>query len=306
MKITRYTKVKLTANPNEDYKFKKWNNGITANPYITTVGNIISYRNKLAAVFELTNTPPSEGEDIEPVDTNCPVDEIWYTTTDEQPISFVQSGWGANVISNTYENGKGIIKFDNDVLYSPSGAFKRKSTIKTIIFPNNISYIEELLCSECTNLFYVILPTNLIEIHRGSFYGCSSLKKIIIPNKVTKIKYDAFRKCEMLTDIILGEKVSNIEYNAFVENSNLSSITVLNSNVPTINISRTMEGGGDYYYINALNGKSGSVNRMCPIYVPAESLNDYKNSNWNKYWVSKTSEPSGTSRNILPIENNEQ
>ena len=45
-------------------------------------------------------------------------DEIWYTSTDGNVIEPKKSGieiFGANIISNTYENGKGIVKFDGTV-----------------------------------------------------------------------------------------------------------------------------------------------------------------------------------------------
>lgn len=312
MKITRHTKVRLTANPDEDYKFKKWNNGVTANPYITTVGNIISYKNKLAAVFELINTPPSGGEDIEPVDTNCPVDEIWYTTTDEQPITFVQSGWGANVISNIYENGKGIIKFDNDVLYCPGSAFDKKTTLETIILPNNLTSVTGFW--GCSKLKSIKLSENALSI--GGFGFCSSLVKIIIPNKVKTIGEQAFIKCVKLTDIIIGSDVNSIGGSALHSCPNLSSITILNTTPPELTHPKT--GEGVYCNSNAINtrdwyrdsesttyGRTGtSVNINCPIYVPEESLDLYKNSDWNIYY-SYPNNVTGT-RNILPITNNNE
>ena len=58
--ITKNTRVRLTATPNDEskYKFVKWNNGIDANPYITTVDNIIKLSNKLTAVFKETEPEP--------------------------------------------------------------------------------------------------------------------------------------------------------------------------------------------------------------------------------------------------------
>ena len=43
-----------------------------------------------------------------------PTDEIWYVSKDGKAINNIDtSAFGdASVISNTYENGKGIIKFD--------------------------------------------------------------------------------------------------------------------------------------------------------------------------------------------------
>lgn len=327
MKITRNTKVRLTANPDEDYKFKQWNNGITANPYITTVSNIISYRNKLAAIFELNRIPSGSnsgsGEDpvepiepIGPIDTSCPLDEIWYTTADEDVIDFVQASWGANVISNTYENGKGIIKFDNDVLYCPDSAFADKN-LKTIVLPNNIYYIGADAFASNTNLIFVKLPENAIELRSGCFKYCTSLTNVIVPNKVTQIYSYAFFGCSRLTDVTLGEKVSEVKHQVFCSCNNLSSITILNTTVPAIPKTYVLTSDTTNRYTNALNAgfrssvsseQHISVNRLCPIYVPNESLLNYKNSDWNRYWSGwrKDYQYTTQQRNILPIENNEQ
>ena len=41
--------------------------------------------------------------------------EIWYTSKDSSVVTpYKTDGFGANIISNTYKNGKGVIKFDGD------------------------------------------------------------------------------------------------------------------------------------------------------------------------------------------------
>ena len=45
-----------------------------------------------------------------------PDDEIWYNSIDEEIITPTDGSYGdAIIISNTYENGKGIIKFDREI-----------------------------------------------------------------------------------------------------------------------------------------------------------------------------------------------
>lgn len=50
--VTVNTKIKMTATPSDGYSFLKWNNNVTANPYITTVSNLLKYKNKLVAIFK--------------------------------------------------------------------------------------------------------------------------------------------------------------------------------------------------------------------------------------------------------------
>lgn len=256
---------------------------------------------------EPTPTPTPDPEP-EPEPETCPLDEIWYTTTDEQLITFVQSGWGANVVSNTYENGKGIIKFDNDVIYCASNAFNKKTTLETIILPNNLTTVSGF--SQCTNLKSVKLPENATGV--GGFSDCSNLTKIIIPNNVKSIYNAAFFNCSKLTDIIIGINVVSVGGSAFHSCPNLSSITILNPNPPSLPKPTT----GENYYCNsnAINsfsiyhtsvderfGRTGtSVNKNCPMYVPAESVELYQQSDWNKYFQNNAT--TSTRNKIYPIE----
>lgn len=51
---------------------------------------------------------------VQPVPPN---DEIWYTSVDDNIIEkFNSDAIGVNLVSNIYENGKGIAKYDGDVL----------------------------------------------------------------------------------------------------------------------------------------------------------------------------------------------
>jgi hypothetical protein len=50
--------------------------------------------------------------------------EIWYTSTDGNIITpYKKDVFGANIVSNTYENGKGIITFDGEVTSIGDSAF---------------------------------------------------------------------------------------------------------------------------------------------------------------------------------------
>jgi hypothetical protein len=64
-----------------------------------------------------------------------PNDEIWYTSTDELIVDngrTSSSYYGAKLISNTYVNGKGVMKFDGAVTKLEANTFVNLSTLKTI------------------------------------------------------------------------------------------------------------------------------------------------------------------------------
>lgn len=118
--------------------------------------------------------------------------EIWYTSNDGNIVTpYYTTGFGANLINNTYENGKGILEFDNSIVYIP--------TVETARIA--------------------------VEPAFGAFYNCHSLASITIPNSVTSIGYGAFANCSSLTSITIPNSVINIKNNAFYGCSGLPHIT---------------------------------------------------------------------------------
>ena len=79
-----------------------------------------------------------------------PNDEIWYTSSDGNPISpKISNEFGATIISNTYSNGKGVIKFDNSVTTIGSHAFSGCSSLTSITIPNSVTTIGSYAFSWC-------------------------------------------------------------------------------------------------------------------------------------------------------------
>lgn len=104
------------------------------------------------------------------MNTMPPKNEIWYTTSDGCIVTpYENAKFGANIISNTYENGKGVITFDAPVVF-----------------------MEHLNFRSCSNLVSVILPDGLTVIGISAFIGCKSLTNIIIPDSVAIIGTLAF------------------------------------------------------------------------------------------------------------------
>lgn len=87
--------------------------------------------------------------------------EIWYTSTDGNIVnpymvnSYRTNIFGANILSNTYKNGKGIIKFDGDVNSIGNYAFYQCSGLTSITIPNSVKSIGNYSFSGCYNLKYI-------------------------------------------------------------------------------------------------------------------------------------------------------
>ena len=79
-----------------------------------------------------------------------PNNEIWYTSKNEQIVEPYETKiFGASIISNTYSNGKGVIKFDNSVTSIGEGAFYYCSALTSITIPNSVISIENAAFFGC-------------------------------------------------------------------------------------------------------------------------------------------------------------
>ena len=139
-----------------------------------------------------------------------PSDEIWYTSTDGQKIIPTRTyNWKVKIISNTIEDGRGVIKFNGPVTAIPEYAFYNNSSsgscLKSLRMPNSVTTISPYAFYQCNALESIELSDQLERIDSYAFYSCFSLHEIVIPESVIRIGVDAFSYCVSLSAItILG------------------------------------------------------------------------------------------------------
>lgn len=135
-----------------------------------------------------------------------PNNEIWYETTDNKKLEFTNcptDRFGVNIVSNTYDRGIGILRFDNSLRVIKCHTFSENSVLSRIYLPDGIEEIEGYFSflsafNDCCELSNIILPSTLRKIGENAFYGCTKLKHIDIPNHVEYIGDEAFGKCSNL------------------------------------------------------------------------------------------------------------
>lgn len=181
--------------------------------------------------------------------------QILYTTTDENIISPSTQGFYENIVSNTYENGQGIILFDAPVTEIREQAFANCFTLATIKIPSsvtkigssvfsatfdNLSHFEGKFASEdgrCLIIDGVVkafapadltsytVPSGVTTIGAYAFNSSTEyLKQVVLPAGIVSIEERAFNNCKVLESISLPEGLKTIGMNAFFECRALTSL----------------------------------------------------------------------------------
>lgn len=78
---------------------------------------------------------------------------LLYTTHNGNAVTLNSTaGFGANIISNTYENGQGKIVFDGNITYIGDYAFSNCESLTSITIPDGVTYIGESAFYRCDYL----------------------------------------------------------------------------------------------------------------------------------------------------------
>lgn len=175
-----------------------------------------------------------------------PNNQIWYTSSDGRVlVPNKTDGFGADIVSNTYENGKGIITFAGDVTTIGENAFASCNYLTSIVLPNSVTAIERCAFLGCQSLTNITIPDSVTDIGNVVFVGCTNLKEFkgkfasdggrclikdnaliayanasgkeyTIPDNVTTIWNGAFGNCFSLIEITVPDNVTTIQPASFV------------------------------------------------------------------------------------------
>lgn len=169
-------------------------------------------------------------------------------------------------------------------------AFFMCSGLTSIDIPSSVTKIGKHAFESCDFLTGITIPAGVTKIENAAFAGCHSFTSIVIPDNVKIIESSAFDCCVNLSDITLPSGLTSIWSYAFAECHKLTNITIP-STVSNIGgyilqncenlVSITVEAiePPDYVYEDAFLDTND-----CPIYVPAGSVNAYRQAEiWNLY-----------------------
>lgn len=158
-----------------------------------------------------------------------PSNEVWYTSNDETIVApYKVDAFGVNVVSNTYECGRGKIVFDGKLSTIGVDAFYGCKNLTGIIIPEGVTLVDKCAFESCSALETIVLPETLKKFGDRVFMGCN-LGSIIIPDRVTKITKELFVWCQKLENVTLPNGIKTIDAGAFSNCTSLKSILIPNS-----------------------------------------------------------------------------
>ncbi|MBQ5738062.1 MAG: leucine-rich repeat protein [Alistipes sp.] len=191
---------------------------------------------------DFEGSTPDSGEDFEGETPGAVVkpanNEIWYTTTDGNVIELYEYDYcfGANIVSNTYVDGKGVIKFDSDATQLIE-AFESDETLLTVTLPDSVKKLGSYAFSQCPNLTTINFGDGVTSFEDNIIYSCPSLSKFTgsIASKdgysliINGVLIYVLSFDESVTTYVIPEGVLSFYINGIGGSSNITEIVIPNS-----------------------------------------------------------------------------
>ena len=170
-------------------------------------------------------------------------DEIWYTTKDGSPVTLNNNAsfGDVTVVSNTYADGKGILKFSGPVKTIGRATFEL-SSLSSITLPEGFTTLGDWAFSHCYDMVSVTMPSTLTHIGKYAFTSSYQLTYLTIPDNVTEIGVAAFLA---LTSVKSYQgKYASSDHKCLVKDGSL--ITVAPAGLTSLIIPDGVTGIADY------------------------------------------------------------
>jgi hypothetical protein len=212
------------------------------------------------AVIKISNADYGVEKQIAVSQLAMPDNVICYVSSDGNIVTPAKGfNIDANIVSNTYENGQGVITFDKPVTNVGEAAFQGRQTLISIAIPDSVTKIGTWAFENCKSLVSVTIPDSVTTIGAdNTFKDCKALKSVNIPEGTTNFGSCMFWGCSSLETITLPASLTALGYASIYQCGNLK-----------------------YVYCKAVTPPSPGAHLLggCPIvkiYVPRGSVEAYK------------------------------
>lgn len=229
LEINVEANVSFSVDPKESWIHFVETKALAPSTIILSVdANESSNKRSGSVIVRQANGELSETVTINQLSGVIPNNEIWYTTTDGKTVdpfigrldydpdgsgysTTTVGSFGPNLVSNTYNDGVGCLRFDGEVQRIGAAGFGGCRTLQSVTLPNSITSIEDRAFWQCTSLLSITIPENVERIGIDAFYHCISLAEVNLPKSLSSIDGFAFERCHGLKSFVFPSAVTNIK-----------------------------------------------------------------------------------------------
>ena len=217
-------------------------------------------------------------------DTNFYIDDIKYSASQGD---LLVSGYNdacfkgaANIISQLNYEGR-----EMHVIGITEKAFYDCTAMTSVTIPEGVTSIGQFAFRGCSGLTSVTIPSSVTSIGGFAFYECTAMTSVTIPSSVTSIDEYAYSYCIGLTSVTIPTSVTSIGEGAFRGCSGLTSVTIPKGVTSIGEEAFSYCSGLQDFYCYPVNLPSTGYEvfgfssiSSATLHVPAQSLDDYKNT----------------------------
>ncbi len=194
----------------------------------------------------------------------------WFYTKADGTEPSSESWSGKDLTFTVTDVTNKYVKIDKVSSGSLGSSFTVPSTVSDGTDTYYVKEIAEAMFYDNSDIEEVIISNGVEIIGERAFILCKNLKSVSIPDSVKKIGQGAFQGCSSLTEFTLPGGVTDLGDFLFFNSQNLKRIYVNALTPPVINYT-------EHYFLKNCNEK-------IKLYVPANSLEAYRNSDyWKEY-----------------------
>lgn len=231
--------------------------------------------------------------------------ELHYISRSGNIVEFNDDSFDAPIISNTYENGKGVVRFASSLR---SIGLLGDIDITSITIPRTVKTFDGNPFKYCSNLARFIstyatsdgyglvcdnefialarnyrgekyeIPYGVKSIGENAFYG-AAIKSVSIPNSVAKIGDAAFSGCKQLETLELPDRLEELGREVCVDCIALKSVKLPRN----CSISEDFAGFVGCYNLESFSGENTSADGRC--FVVNKRLYAFAPANLSEYTI---------------------
>ena len=227
------------------------------------------------------------------VDGTCGENLQWSLNTKDSTLTITGSGpmkdysnWDTDNRTpwNEYKAYISNVVFPTGITYIGEASFYEHRNLKSVILPDSVTRVGNYSFAHCTGMESLVLSKNIDTIGVAAFFSCYGIPSLELPEGLKIIQYDAFYHWDGITSVVIPDSVTEIQSTVFQNCANLKEV-ILGTGISKIGENAFQNTPIIRLTVAAVNPPSGGAAcgldaTKCKLYVPAESVETYKNAVW--------------------------